>query len=114
MWENHIEKHFGKKLLSEITLANLTNYLTNLYYYGDGIEGYVGGYSYKYVEGFLKFFYLLFGNAYGYDLIDVSRYTKMFLDKGTRLAMPKIKQEDADDMANVKAYTEKEIVPFPQ
>lgn len=114
MWENHIEKHFGKKLLSEITLADLTNYLTNLYYYGDGIEGYVGGYSYKYVEGFLKFFYLLFGNAYGYDLIDVSRYTKMFLDKGTRLAMPKIKQEDADDMANVKAYTEKEIAQIEE
>lgn len=114
MWENHIQKNFGEKLLSEITLADLTNYLSKLYHYGDDIEGYVGGYAYKYVEGFLKFFYLLFGTAFRYDLIDVGRYTKMFIDKGTRLTMPKIKQEDADDMENVKAYTEKEIAQIEE
>ena len=114
MWENHIEKNFGKKLLSEITIADLKNYLTNLYYYGDGIEGYIGGYSYKYTEGFLKFFYLLFGTAYNYDLIDVGRYTKMFLDKGTRLTMPKMNQADIKKMADVKAYTEKEIAQIEE
>lgn len=110
MWDNHIAKNFGNKFLSEITLEELNNYLETLYLYGDGIATYKGGYSYAYVEGFLKFFYLLFGRAYNDDLIDTARYTKMFLDKGSHLSMPKKTQSDAlKEEEDAKAYTMEEI-----
>lgn len=109
MWENHVKKNFGDKYLSDVTLLDLQNYLAKLYNYGDGMDTHNGGYSFKYVEGFLKFFYLLFGQAYRQDLIEPVRYTKMFLDSGTRLAMPKMTQEDAELYDNVKAYTPHQI-----
>lgn len=110
MWEQHINKNFGQRYLSEITLEDLNTYLENLYYYGDNITTYKGGYAYAYVEGFLKFFYLLFGRAYNDDLISTERYTKMFLDKGSRLTMPKKTQSDAlEEEADAKAYTMEEI-----
>lgn len=109
MWENHLEKNFGDRYISTITKQELEDYLGRLYAYGDDIETYEGGYSYKYVEGFLKFLYLLFGRAYGHDLIDTERYTKMFIDKGNRLKMPEKTHEDEEDEKNIKAYTMEEI-----
>lgn len=108
MWDNHINKNFGQKYISEITLEDLNNYVEKLYTYGDGIEDYKGGYAYKYVESFLKFFYLLFGCAYRDDLIDHIRYTKMFKEKG-RLTMPSKTRADLEDEAEkAKAYTMEE------
>ncbi|NMM62736.1 site-specific integrase [Clostridium sp. P21] len=109
MWENHIEKNFGNRYISTITAQELKDYLAKMYAYGDGIESYQGGYSYKYVEGFLKFFYLLYGRAYGHDLIDTDRYTKMVIDKGNRLTMPDRTHEDEEDERNIKSYTMEEI-----
>lgn len=115
MWDNHIKKNFGDKYLSEITLEDLNNYLQRLYTYGDNISTYEGGYAYKYVESFLKFFYLLFGRAYNDDLISTERYTKMFLDRGSRLTMPKMTQEDADEEEEAaKAYTMAEILKIEE
>lgn len=108
MWTNHIEKKFGDKRISEITTADLYNYLTQLYTYGDEYKQ-DANYSYKYVEGFLKFFYLLFGTAYADDCITTERYTKMFLDRKTRLSMPPITQEDKEDYDDVAAYSKSEI-----
>ncbi len=108
MWTNHIERKFGDKRISEITTADLYNYLTQLYTYGDEYKP-NANYSYKYVEGFLKFFYLLFGTAYADDCITTERYTKMFLDRKTRLSMPPITQEDKEDYDDVSAYSKSEI-----
>ena len=109
MWENHLEKNFGDRYISTITLQELKDYLEKLYAYGDGIDTYKGGYSHAYVEGFLKFFYLLYGRAYRHDLIDTTRYTKMFIEKGNRLTMPDKSHEDEEDENTVKAYTMEEI-----
>lgn len=109
MWKNHIQKNFGDRYISTITVQELKDYLAKLYAFGDDVEGYTGGYSYKYVEGFLKFFYLLYGRAYGHDLINTDRYTKMVIDKGNRLTMPDKTHEDEEDERNVKTYTMEEI-----
>lgn len=108
MWENHINKNFGNKNINDITLDELQNYLQKMYLYGDNIEGF-SGYSFKYVESFLKFFYLLFGSAYNNDFIDPIKYNKMFVNRGTRLTMPKMTQDDAKEYANVSIYTPKQI-----
>ena len=109
MWHNHIKKNFGDKFLSEITLNDLKNYLHKLYQYGDDIENYKGGYSYKYVEGFLKFFYLLFGYAYNNFWLEESIYNRMFVVRGSRLDMPVITQEDKEEYEDIKVYSPKDI-----
>lgn len=107
MWENHIKNNFGEKYVDEITLNELQNYLSLLYNYGDDYSN--TPYSYKYVEGFLKFFYLLFGYSYKENAINTELYTKMFLDRSTRLSMPPITQEDFEEYENIKVYNKYEI-----
>lgn len=85
MWKEHISKEFADKEIAKITLVDLEKFLNDLYQ---------GGYAYKYVEGFLKFFYLLYGHAYKLNRIDPQLYHRMFVDKGTRLSMPEMTQED--------------------
>ena len=50
LWRNYILDRFGDRYVDEITVAEVNDYLEELYF--------VTGYSYKYVEGFLKQFYL--------------------------------------------------------
>jgi len=113
MWENHINPKFGDRLISSITLNDLSNYLSQLYNYGDDYKQ-DAAYSYKYVEGFLKFFYLLFGCAYADDCISTDRYTKMFLDRKTRLSMPPITQEDKEEYDDIKVYSKSEIAQLDE
>ncbi|MBO4693972.1 MAG: site-specific integrase [Clostridia bacterium] len=110
LWKNHISKKFGDRELKNITLADLQNYLHELYITGDEYNEYKGGYEYAYVEGFLRFFYLLFGYAYRLDKIDYERYIKMFVDRGTRLTMPEMTQADFEDSEGpIETYSEYEI-----
>ena len=110
MWKNHISKKFGDKELKNITLADLQNYLHDLYDKGDEYNEFKCGYEYAYVEGFLRFFYLLFGYAYRLDKIEYERYIKMFVDKKTRLTMPKMTQADfEDDESPVETYNDYQI-----
>lgn len=86
MWRNHINKRFGDCDINTIDIIDLQFFLSELY----------NQYAYKYVEGFLKFFYLLFNHAYKREWFDVNRYVKMFATKGTQLEMPKISQLDKE------------------
>lgn len=104
LWENHVKKSFGSCLINSITISELYNYLVQLYNNGDEFNNFSSGYSFKYVESFLKFFYLLFGEADRMELIDSDRYYRMFVNKGTRLKMPPITQEDADEEKDIKIF----------
>lgn len=84
MWKNHISPIFAKRDINSITIIELDTFLVNLY----------KSKSYKYTEGFLKFFYLLFGHADRMEVIDPDRYLRMFATKGKRLTMPEMTQED--------------------
>lgn len=101
LWENHVKDKFGDKWLSEITTDDLYCYLLELY------ED--KGYSYKYVESFLKLFYQLFGIAYRKERIDTVKYTRMFIDRGTKLRMPDMSQEDEKNLETVRIYEPHEI-----
>lgn len=100
IWKNHINPKFGNKNISEVNVVDLEKYLQELYNQG---------YSWKYVEGFLKLFYQLFGLAFKTEHIDPIRYTRMFMDKGTKLKMPTISQEDAEEYENIETYNSHEI-----
>lgn len=98
LWNNHICAKFGKRYVDEISVAEVMDFLTTLYYKRK--------YSYRYVEGFLKMFYLLFGQAYSRNYIDVDTYNKLCVNKDTRIRMPKIKSDDDTDIV---AFSPKEL-----
>ena len=87
MWRNHISKaEFINTDINDIKITDLDDFLYNLYQ----------THSFAYTEGFLKFFYLLFGYAYDLELIDGDKYYRMFGDTGTRLSMPVKEQADVE------------------
>lgn len=67
LWKNHLSAKFGARFIDTISVAEVNDYLAELYY--------TEGRAYRYVEGFLKMFYLIFGQAY-------SRNYLRFLYKG--------------------------------
>lgn len=102
VWEQHIKHRFENVALSNISVQDMRDFLTEKYYNDD--------YSYGYVESFLKVFYLLFGYAYRSNRVEKEAYDKMFVDKTTQLSMPKMKQEDADAAnEDVQVYNEWEL-----
>lgn len=90
LWNNHLSDKFGCRYIDEISVAEIVDYLTDLYY--------VQGFAYKYVESFLKMFYLIFGQAYSRNYLDVDTYSKLCLNKGTKIKMPKMKINEDDDI----------------
>lgn len=100
LWRNHLKERFGARFIDDITVAEVNDYLTQLYY--------TEGRAYKYVEGFLKMFYLIFGQAYSRGYLDVNTYNKLCVNKDARIAMPKLKiDEDTDIVAFSKSEVQK-------
>ena len=65
LWKNHLQPRFGRRYVNTISVGEINDYLTELYC--------VEGRAYRYVEGFLRFFYLLFGQAYSHNYIDTEK-----------------------------------------
>lgn len=91
LWDNHLSARFGHRYIDDISVAEIVDYLTELYY--------TDGLAFKYVESFLKMFYLIFGQAYSRNYLDVDTYSKLCLNKGTKIHMPKMKTSEEDDIA---------------
>lgn len=92
LWRNHLQKRFGSRLLDEISVAEINDYLSSLYY--------TEGRAYKYVESFLKMFYLIFGQAYSRNYLDVDTYNKLCINKDTKIHMPKMKVDEDTDIVS--------------
>ena len=98
LWKNHICSRFGKRYIDEISAAEVVDYLTELYY--------TNNFSYRYVESFLKMFYLIFGQAYSRNYLDVDTYNKLCVNKDTKIHMPKLK---IDDDLDIVAFSKEEL-----
>lgn len=98
LWKNHLCARFGKKFVDEVTPATVNDYLAELYFKKK--------LSYRYVEGFLKMFYLFFGQAYSRNYLDVDTYNKLCVNKSTKITMPKIR---TDDDTEIVAFSQKEL-----
>ena len=92
LWENHLCEKFGKRFIDEISVAEVNDYLAELYYTHE--------YSYQYTDSFLKMFYLIFGQAYSRNYLEVDQYNKLCVNKDTRIKMPKLKSEDDTDIVS--------------
>ena len=98
LWENHLKERFGHRKVDDISVAEITDYLGELYY--------IDNLSYMYVESFLKMFYLIFGQAYSRNYLDVDTYNKLCVNKDTKIHMPKMKAEDDTDIV---AFSREEL-----
>lgn len=98
LWNNHLKERFGKRYIDEITVAEIQDYLEELYYTDNR--------AYSYTESFLKMFYLIFGQAYSRNYIDVDSYNKLCVNKDTKIHMPKLK---IDDDLDIISFDDKEI-----
>ena len=92
LWENHLCEKYGKRFIDEISVAEVNDYLAELYFTQE--------YSYQYTESFLKMFYLIFGQAYSRNYLEVDAYNKLCVNKDTRIKMPKLKSEDDTDIVS--------------
>ena len=99
LWENHISIRYGTRFVDDISVAEINDYLAELYY--------IEGYSYQYTESFLKMFYLIFGQAYSRDYLAVDVYNKLCVNKDTRIKMPRMKTEDDTDIV---AFSREELL----
>ena len=90
LWVNHIKDKFGKRYIDEITVAEVNDYLAELYYTDNR--------AYSYTESFLKMFYLLFGQAYSRNYLSAEQYDKLCKNKDTKIHMPKMKVDEDTDI----------------
>ncbi|WP_026665695.1 tyrosine-type recombinase/integrase [Butyrivibrio sp. FC2001] len=98
LWKNHLQKKFGDKYIEEITVAEIQDYFEELYYKEKR--------AYSYVESFLKMFYLVFGQAYSRNYMNIDYYNKLCVNKDTKIHMPKLK---IDDDLDIVYFTKEEI-----
>ena len=98
IWKKHLCAKFGRRYIDEISVAEVNDYLTHLYY--------IEGRAYKYVEAFLKMFYLIFGQAYSRNYLEVDTYNKLCVNKDARIRMPKMK---VDEDTEIVAFTREEV-----
>lgn len=98
LWNNHLCARFGKRYIDDITVAEIQDYLEELYYTDNR--------AYSYTESFLKMFYLIFGQAYSRNYIDVDSYNRLCINKDTKIHMPKLK---IDDDLDIVSFDEREI-----
>lgn len=98
LWNSRIKDKFGKRFLDDVSVGEVIDFLSWLYYDLN--------YSYSYVEGFLKMFYLILGQAYSRNYLDVDTYNKLCKDPNTRIKMPKMKIEDDKEIG---IYTDDEL-----
>jgi integrase len=92
LWKNHLSTRFGKRYVDDISVSEVMDYLSLLYYQE--------GRAYSYVEAFLKMFYLIFGQAYSRGYLDVDTYNTLCVNKNTKIRMPKMKVDEDDEIVS--------------
>lgn len=98
LWNNHIKAKYGKRYIDDITVAEINDYLTELYYTDNR--------AYSYTESFLKLFYLIFGQAYSRNYLGAEQYDKLCKNKDTKIHMPKMK---VDEETDIIIFTDEEM-----
>ena len=97
IWKNHLNEAFGDRIVEEIPTADVVDYLSKLYY--------EDGFAFRYVESFIKMFYLIFGQAYSRGYMSVDTYNRLCVNKDTKIHMPKLK---IDEDLDIVAFTNEE------
>ena len=88
IWENYLCERFGSRYVDDISVAEVIDYLSELYY--------IHNFSYMYTEAFLKMFYLIFGQAYSRNYLEVQEIsTRRKKEERTNRSFSLYKKEGA-------------------
>ena len=98
LWNNYLLEKFGDRYIDDISVAEVNDYLEELYC--------VHHLAYGYVEGFLKQFYLIFGQAYSRNYLHVDDYNRLCVNKNGKIRMPIRKSTDVKE---IEFYTKDEL-----
>lgn len=79
LWKNHFRERWGQRDIKSLSSGEINLWLAELM---------DDDYTYAYVEGFLKFFYVIIGTAYRHNYINRLQYSKLCEDKKARISMP--------------------------
>ena len=79
LWKNHFRERWGQRDIKSLSAGEINLWLSELM---------DDDYAFGYVEGFLKFFYVVIGAAYRHKYIDKQQYTRLCEDKKARISMP--------------------------
>lgn len=79
LWKNHFRARWGQRDIKSLSSGEINLWLSDLM---------DEDYAYGYVEGFLKFFYVIVGTAYRHNYINRLQYSKLCEDKKSRISMP--------------------------
>lgn len=79
LWKNHFRERWGQRDIKSLSAGEINLWLADLM---------DDDYAFGYVEGFLKFFYVIIGTAYRHNYIDRLQYSKLCEDKKSRISMP--------------------------
>ena len=85
-------KKFGNRYVDDISVSEVNDYLSLLYHQENR--------AYTYVESFLKMFYLIFGQAYSRNYLDVDTYNMLCVNPSTKIHMPKRKIDDDEEIVS--------------
>ncbi len=103
LWNNHIKSKFGKRYVDDISVAEINDYLAELYY--------IENRAYSYTESFLKIFYLIFGQAYSRNYLNAEQYDKLCKNKDTKIHMPKMK---IDEDTDIVTFSDEQMVTLSE
>lgn len=103
LWNNHIKSKFGKRYVDDISVAEINDYLAELYYTENR--------AYSYTESFLKIFYLIFGQAYSRNYLNAEQYDKLCKNKDTKIRMPKMK---IDEDTDIVTFSDEQMVTLSE
>ena len=79
LWKNHFRARWGQRDIKSLSAGEINLWLADLM---------DDDYAFGYVEGFLKFFYVIIGAAYRHNYINRLQYMRLCEDKKARITMP--------------------------
>lgn len=79
LWKNHFRERWGQRDIKSLSSGEINLWLAELM---------DDDYAFAYVEGFLRFFYVIIGAAYRHNYINRLQYSKLCEDKKSRISMP--------------------------
>lgn len=79
LWKNHFREQWGQRDIKSLSAGEINLWLADLM---------DDDYAFGYVEGFLKFFYVIIGAAYRHNYIGRQQYMRLCEDKKARITMP--------------------------
>lgn len=95
LWKNHFRERWGQRDIKSLSSGEINLWLAELM---------DDDYTFSYVEGFLRFFYVIIGAAYRHNYINRTQYSKLCEDKKARITMPCEKPK-----TDIVVYNKKEM-----